>query len=943
MNTSRSFWLRVVLPSLALSVPACGSRSDLDLPADGTSKSGTNSGGQRSLTGGSNAYYTLPLAGGTWGSGGLKATTGGTPHYGGTWSAGGTTPRQSSGAGGTTPRQSSGAGGTAPRQSSGAGGTAPRQSSAASGSSNGGTTYTGGTWSMGGTPHTFTSSVGTTSTSSSGGHSATGGVSAIGGFSSGGTRVTGGTSSTGGASAFPWTSVCSSGLTECGMDAGVMCVDAQTDANNCGFCGHACESGWHCYAGQCRAPVCTGEMTFGPALFDAQYNSSTSLNSMIIADFNHDGLLDFAVEDSEYNLVGVRLGDHKGQFGPLVSYLTGYNPQNLAAADFNGDGKLDLVTVNSSDQGGVSVLLGNGDGTFASHKDFALSNQISHVAVGDLNGDTIADLVTDSATSYGLQVFIGIGDGTFAAPAPYSTGVYISSIALGDVNGDSRLDVIASNTSNGSVMVRLGNGNGTLGKASDYSVGSDYPQALAVGDVNGDHNLDVVVASTYPNLVAVMLGDGTGTLTSSLTYTTAGVAGATLGDLNRDGKLDIVLLEPDPSGAVGNVGVRLCLGTGAFGKEVLYPFSTRAASPAVGDFDEDGLPDVAAVDASNGAMVVLFGKGDGTLYDSVRYPILNCPNSVTLGDTNRDGTLDLISANGYSSFDVYFGPIQGLQKPNASYGVSSSRVILGDLDWDGQVDLITYVPYNSDPFSVLFGAGGGKFSTQVDIPGAPSSVAIADVDHDGWQDLVSLDSSAYTVSVNRNLGHRTFAASEVLLSASNIYDFAIGDLNGDQLPDLVLTTGHGLQVALATAPGTYASPVSYGVTAESAKLTDVNGDHKLDVLAVDYGTISVLLGKGDGTLGIEHDYAQANIGAVAVDDVNGDGNVDIVIAMNPNTVGFLIGNGDGTFSVAPDSGYAWGAGFIAVGDLNGDGWPDLTVQDTSSSPCQVSVLYGKCR
>jgi hypothetical protein len=399
---------------------------------------------------------------------------------------------------------------------------------------------------------------------------------------------------------------------------------------------------------------------------------------------------------------------------------------------------------------------------------------------------------------------------------------------------------------------------------------------------------------------------------------------------------------------VGNIGIRLGLGTGAFGKEALYPFSPAAMSPVVGDFDGDGLPDVAAADASNRTMVVLPGKGDGSLYGAVRYPIMNCPNSITLGDTNRDGTLDLIAANGYSSFDVYFGPIQSLQNPDASYGINSSQIILDDLDWDGQTDLITYAAYNTSSIVVFFGAGGGKFGAQVGVlANSLTSVAIADVDHDGWRDIVSLDFSTYTVSVNRNLGNRTFAAPEALLSSSNTYDFAIGDLNGDQLPDLVLPTGNSLQVALATAPGKYASPVSYGLNAGSVKLADVNGDHKLDVLAIDYGssTISVLLGKGDGTLGIgfEYNYAQGNIGAVAIDDVNGDGIVDIVMTKTSNTVGFLIGNGDGTFSVAPDVGYAWGAGFIAVGDLNGDGRPDFALQDTSSSQCQVSVLYGGCR
>lgn len=263
-----------------------------------------------------------------------------------------------------------------------------------------------------------------------------------------------------------------------------------------------------------------GDGTFGSARSYAADNTSSAVT---LGDVNKDGILDLVTGgDSGPGQAIVRLGIGDGTFGNAVTYGMEENSvSDVALYDLNGDGNLDLVTSgqSASGEGFASVRLGAGNGTFGVRVSYAMGNNApSGVALGDLNGDGKVDLVTtgtDSPIAGVTYVRLGVGDGTFNAETSYNAETLMSfDVTLGDLNGDGYLDLITAGevntpTAEGFVTVRLGTGSGTFGSATSYSTQTITARAVQVGDINGDGKLDVVTAGTQSGgKVTVRLGVG---------------------------------------------------------------------------------------------------------------------------------------------------------------------------------------------------------------------------------------------------------------------------------------------------------------------------------------------------------------------------------------------------------------------------------------------------
>src|SRR5712664_1083948 len=277
-----------------------------------------------------------------------------------------------------------------------------------------------------------------------------------------------------------------------------------------------------------------------------EYDAGIEPGSVVVGDFNRDGVDDLAVvsRGTRYIVlqpgsVKVLLGNGDGTFRQAGSYQVGIMPRSIALGDFNGDGLLDLVTANSyGTPYGVSVLLGNGDGTFQAH-DLGFGTAPSSVAVGDFNGDGKQDLAL--ANRNNVALLLGNGDGTFQDAQTFGAGSSITWVAADDFNRDGVLDLAVTRSGSDDVAVFLGNGDGTFREGRTFRSGTS-PWFIAIGDCNGDavDDLAVVNVGTAPlyddGSVSVLLGNGDGTFQEARSFDPGPhPVSLAVGDFNGDG------------------------------------------------------------------------------------------------------------------------------------------------------------------------------------------------------------------------------------------------------------------------------------------------------------------------------------------------------------------------------------------------------------------------
>ncbi len=348
---------------------------------------------------------------------------------------------------------------------------------------------------------------------------------------------------------------------------------------------------------------------------------------------------------------------------------------DAAVDDFNGDGLPDIVTGTANNEGfdNLAVYLNNGNGTFQPPVFSGSASPLS-IATGDFNGDGKTDVAMQAAASSTISVRFGNGDGSFGPATSYPVGG--SSLVAADLNGDGYPDLVVWQNSTFNVAVLINKGDGTFYAATEYTVpGYFLGYVSAIGDVNGDGKLDLVTgaASTSGYQISVLPGNGDGTFAAPVS-TPVVLNGdgspvvAALGDLNGDGKLDIVMAND-----VGPVSVALGNGDGTFGSITQYPINdpynagsayqgAEIATPvgiAIVDVNGDGRADVAAVYswAFTGYLQLFLGNGDGTLQSAAVY-LYDSPSSLAFSDLNGDGRVDFVSATSETdSVDILEGAV----------------------------------------------------------------------------------------------------------------------------------------------------------------------------------------------------------------------------------------------------------------------------------------------
>jgi fibronectin type 3 domain-containing protein len=342
--------------------------------------------------------------------------------------------------------------------------------------------------------------------------------------------------------------------------------------------------------------------------------TGNSPSGLIAADFNGDGKLDLAIANSLDNTVSILLGNGDGTFAPASPFAVGSDPFSLVAGDFNNDGKLDLAVVNFANSTGnnVSILLGNGDGTFQPGVTYTVGTGPISVITGDFNRDGKLDLAVANRITNTVSILLGNGDGTFQPHVDYVASTQdVAGLAVGDFNGDGKLDLAVTNPSTGQVSILLGNGDGTFQTPVAYSTGAagDHPTAVTVADFNGDGILDLAVTKFNTNNVAIFVGNGDGTFKPEVSYgTTAGVlhgpGGITIGDFNGDGLVDLAITNQDDS----TVSILLGNGNGTFQSPLEFATANHTAGVAAGDFNGDGRLDVAVANVGSNTVSIMLQR-----------------------------------------------------------------------------------------------------------------------------------------------------------------------------------------------------------------------------------------------------------------------------------------------------------------------------------------------
>jgi hypothetical protein len=621
-------------------------------------------------------------------------------------------------------------------------------------------------------------------------------------------------------------------------------------------------------------------------------------------------------------------------------FPSGGVPLAAVSADFNNDGHPDIAT---ADNGGtVSVLLGTGNG-FGPSTQYAIPGGASALAAGDLNGDGNLDLAVAGYFS-GVTILLGNGNGTFTVSSNFDPLFSLPvGVALGDVNGDGKLDLLVADNGvagcdPGAAIVVLGNGDGTFLPATSYSVGLANPQSISVGDLNKDGKLDLVTAndSSFGPVISlsVLLGNGDGTFQSVMKIN-AGTSPdwVEIADLNGDTIPDLVvanLYGNSASTLFGN-------GNGTFQAPTSYQVSGSATTLTLADLDNDGIPDLLVVGSSG--VNILKGKAGGTFGTAVLWSVGN--RFVAAGNFTGSAALDVV-AGGQNSVNLAAGNGTGRVRAARGYSLGSlpDDITVGDYNGDGKADMAVIKQNIGGSLAIFLGNGNGTFQKPLTTSlGNYIRVISADFNGDSKLDLAL--SAGAVVQILLGNGDGTFTKGQAAKVASTARSEVAADFNHDGHPDIAAANEDtsNISVLIGNGDGTFQNAVNYaaGQFPESVVTADFNRDGKLDLAVANpfQNTVSLLLGNGDGTFQSRLTTPFNGPSYLAAADFNGDGNKDLFVTGSDGEL--LLGNGDGTFQ--PGVSVLLADGPVKAVDINRDGKIDLVISDLAYTNL-VTLLVG---
>ena len=494
--------------------------------------------------------------------------------------------------------------------------------------------------------------------------------------------------------------------------------------------------------------------------------------------------------------VSVLIGTGAGGFaGPVSYHVPGGATRNLAAADLDDDGDVDVFFGsfdNSEEANTVGYLPGRGDGTLGSAEAIETTGDGDLAfGVADFDHDGHPDLAFGAhhgptcCSSRGGRILLGRGDGTFEQVSRFQSGLGVTALLVDDFDRDGRSDVAAtSDFLWHQVSVNLGRGDGRMGADPQPIDAGFFPSAIDVGDVDGDPWPDVVIARD--GQVRIVRGSGSGSFAPAVVHPTAPSIGRmVLADLTGDRLDDVTVYDFDFVSYLRSVGA----GAVAAPLRLLEGLFIRKL--AAGDVTGDGVADLVALSTGAQTEVVVVSRPGEAGGFTVTIPIvLEHPWSLATGDVDGDGTGDivvkgagLVSIRGLGAGQ--FGPPS--YQPGGDEGEGSLKA--ADLNGDGRADVVVTEGENA---RLYLGRADGTLEPSFSFRhhATPLDVYLADFDADGRLDIATLDrlgpDDRHDLSIVVNpLSNPGAVTRRVIFEASFFAAAAVGDADADGRVDLL--------------------------------------------------------------------------------------------------------------------------------------------------------------
>jgi gliding motility-associated-like protein len=741
----------------------------------------------------------------------------------------------------------------------------------------------------------------------------------------------------------------------------------------------------------------------GPINMDTKSDFYTSgyANDIALGDLDGDGKLDMVCAKGYDNGLPAMVSIFRNtstsgaftatSFAPRVDLTTGLNALSVAIRDLDGDGKLDIAVVNNRSNS-VSVFRNistSGSLTassFAPKVDFATNAMPVSIAIGDLDGDGKQDLVivNNSASSVSIlrntSTVGAINSTSFTNRVDFAAGTDPQNVAIGNLAGSDLLDIAITNGTTGRVSVLINTSVGgpftaaSFAPKVDFTTGA-YPKDVVIGDFDGDGKSDLAVTNAGVNLKTLSVLRNTtpsnpaavATFGSKVDFETSTAPnGIITGDLNGDGKLDLVVTNKDINtlSVYRNTALSGSITVNSFAHQINFTTGPNPVKVAMGDLDGDGKPDLATAN--------YFGESVSVLRN---IPYMARTITTFTPASGPVGTVVTISGDNFNSIaannTVYFGATKAtvtaatattLKVVVPSGATYKPISILNNSTGFTSYTMMPFVPTYTPPKNRIIAA---DFDPAVNFTNGKNNkeVAIGDLDGDGKPDLVGIQIGVTTISIYRNTSEigaikATSFAEPLNLTLNGIPEqVVISDLDGDGKPDIIVACSstnktfilRNTSVSGLLTASSFASPVELSRGANYIAVDDLDGDGKPDLVFAGRNSgngifrntsVKGSITSTSFTLQVSL-YVQDDPSAVAIADLDSDGKPDIVICSlgngplavfkNTSEIGILNSN-----SFAPRMEYGMAlASNLAIADIDGDGKLDIVTAASSSNSLSV--------